>query len=125
MKNITRRAIAFAAVFALSLSSVTLAAAKDDRADKYLTLYGKVLKVNEKARCILVSQRKTGKLYLVNVPEGASIKITFGRNMNRLQPDIRDIFKYDRVKVTCARTDNEHLSRLEDGRQAAVLTAAR
>jgi hypothetical protein len=125
MKNITRRSTALAAAFLLALSSMALAAPKSDRAKRHLTLYGKVLKVNQKARMILVSERSTEKLFLVNVPEGARFQITFGQNMKMDWPEIRDVFKNNRVRINCTRTDREHLSRLEDGGQAVVLTAAR
>ena len=125
MKNITRRSATLAAAFVLALSSIAFAAPKAERADKYLTLSGKVLKVNVKARMILVSQASTGKLYLVSVPEGSTFKITFGLYTQISRPDVHEVFKNDRVKMTCARTDGEHFAQLEDGRRAVVLTAAR
>ena len=125
MRNITRRSTAFAAAFVLALSSVAFAAPKAERAKKYLTLSGKVLKVNVKARMLLVSQDSTDKLYLVSVPEGASFKITFGMYMRLIEPQITDVFKNNRVKMNCTRTDGEHFAQLEDGRKAVLLTAAR
>jgi hypothetical protein len=125
MRNITRRSTAFAAAFVLALSSMAYAAPKAERANKYLTISGKVLKVNVKARMLLVSQNSTNKLYVVSVPEGASFKITFGMYMRLFEPDITDVFKNDRVKMNCTRADGEHFAQLEDGRKAVLLTAAR
>ena len=124
MRNITRRSAAMTVAFLLALSSMALAAPKSERAKEHLTLYGKVLRVNQKARMMLVSEHSTKKLFLVNVPEGASFQITFGRNMKLSRPEIWEVFKNDRVRLICARTDREHLARLEDGSQVVLLTSA-
>jgi hypothetical protein len=118
MKNITRRSIAFAATIVIALCSLTFAAP----ASNYITITGRVLKINKQERTLLVSDQLTKKLYMVNVPEGATFTITFGQNMKMSQPVFRDANKNDRVRLLCKRTDKEHLAKLADGSEAIVLT---
>ncbi len=118
MKSITRHRITIAATIMLAFCSLAFAAP----AGKHVTIYGRVLKVDKQERTLLVSDQWTKKLYLVNVPEGATFKITFGQNMKMSQPGFGDTYKNDWVNLRCSRVDKEHLAKLDDGSQAIVLT---
>ena len=63
------------------------------------------------------------KLYSVHVPEGETFRISFGMNMRKAEPEFKDARRNDRVSMRCIRTEKEHLSRLDDGREVVVLTA--
>jgi hypothetical protein len=84
-----------------------------------------VLQVNQTARTLIVSDFWSKKLYLVNVPKGETFKITFGMNQRIAEPELREVHRNDRVRMRCIRTDNQHLARLDDGREVVVLTATR
>jgi|RhiMetdeSRZDD1v2_1073273.scaffolds.fasta_scaffold309761_3 hypothetical protein len=124
MKRITQRSIALSLTLMIALATVAMGAPKSERSKQRLTVEGKVLHVNREARTLLVSDFWSKKLYLVNVPEGSSFRITFGLYMKTAEPELREVHKNDRVRMSCIRTDQEHLARLDDGRQVVVLTAA-
>ncbi len=81
-----------------------------------------MLKIDKQERTLLVADQWTKKLYLVNVPEGATFKITFGQSMKMSQPGLSDTNKNDRVNLRCKHADKEHLAKLDDGSEAIVLT---
>ena len=118
MKSITRYRITLAATIMLAFGSLAFAAPTG----KHITIYGRVLKIDKHERTLLVSDQWTKKLYLVNVPEGITYKITFGQNMKMSQPGFDDTYKNDRVSLRCKRADKEHLAKLADGGEAIVLT---
>jgi hypothetical protein len=121
MKRITQRSAALAVTLVLAFATVAMSAPKSERASKYLTVEGRVLQINQKARTLLVSDIWSDKLYLVSVPEGATVKITFGLNV-RDYAQFWDVSRNSRVRMRCIRT-GEHLARLDDGREVVVLTA--
>jgi len=121
MKSITRQRIALAATIMLAFSSLAFAAP----AGKHITIYGRVLKIDKQERTMLVADQWTKKLYLVNVAEGATFKITFGQNMKMSQAGLNDTNKNDQVSLRCRRADKEHLAKLDDGSEATVLTVMR
>jgi hypothetical protein len=123
MKNITRLG-SIVAAFTL-LSTLALAAPKAERAQKFIKVSGTVIQIDNKDRTLLVEDRLANKLYLIVVPEGATFKITFGRYMRMAQPEFEDVRSGERVEVRCTSGTTDHLSRLEDGRSAVTLTAAR
>lgn len=123
MKAITRLG-SIAAALTLALSSVAHAAPKAERAKKYFTVAGSVLKINKKEHTLLVADRSSEKLYLIEIPEGASFKITFGRYMRMSEPGFQDVFIRERVEIRCYREDKERLAKLPDGRSVIALTAA-
>lgn len=123
MKTITRLG-SIAAAFTL-LGTLALAAPKAERAQKYFKVVGTVMHIDNKDRTLMVEDRLNNKLYLIEVPEGATFKITFGTYMQMAEPGIDDVRSGERVEIRCKRTATEHLSRLEDGRSAVTLTAAR
>jgi broad specificity polyphosphatase/5'/3'-nucleotidase SurE len=123
MERITQRTVALAVAIMLGLATLAMSASKTESSSKYLTIQGKVLHINQKARQLLVSDSWTKKLYLVNVPEGAGFRITFGMNMKLSEPAFRDVRRNDRVRLRCERI-GEHLARLDDGREVVVMTAA-
>ncbi|MFY9608790.1 MAG: hypothetical protein WAU45_09280 [Blastocatellia bacterium] len=124
MNRTTRRSISLAASIVLALSSLALAAPRAEAASKYYKVTGRVLKIDAKERTLLVADRTNDRLYLVRMPEGATLKITWGRYMRMAEPGFGDVFKKDRVEIRCFRPDAEHLAQLEDGRKAIKLTAA-
>ncbi|HLF83356.1 MAG TPA: hypothetical protein VI837_04195, partial [Blastocatellia bacterium] len=81
MERITHRTVALAVTLVLAFATLAVSAPKSERARKYLTIEGRVLQVNRTARTLLVDDYWSKKLYLVNVPEGESFRITFGMNM--------------------------------------------
>ena len=123
MKAITRLG-SIAAAFTLALSAFAHAAPKAERANKYFTVAGTVLKINKAEHTMLVADRSSAKLYLVNFPEGTTFKITFGRYMRMSEPGLEDVFIRERVAIRCLRGDKEHLALLPDGRPVIALTSA-
>ena len=121
MKTITKLG-SIAAAFTL-VSTLALAAPKAERASKYFSVAGTVLEINKNDRTLLVADRLSEKLYLIEVPEGVSFKITFGRYMQMAEPGFDDVDISERVEIRCMLTDKEHLARLNDGRKVALLTA--
>jgi hypothetical protein len=124
MKRITQRSAAIALTLVLTFATVAMAAPKSERAGKYLSISGRVLQINEKARTMLVADTWSPKLYLVTVPKGEKFKITFGMNMNKAEAQFEDAHKNDRVSLRAFRSE-EHLARLDDGREFVLLTASR
>ena len=124
MERITQRSFALAVTLMLALASVATSAPKSERSRKELTIEGRVLQVNKEARTLLVADTWSKKLYLVNVPKGSSFRITFGMYMKSAEPGFDQVRNNDRVRMRCIRSDNEHLARLDDGREVVLLTAA-
>lgn len=124
MRRIKQRSIAFAAVLTLTLITLTTSAPNASASTRYQTITGRVLKIDMKERQMLVADRWTKRLYLVNVPERASIRITFGRNMQLSAPGLEDVDRNNRVELRVTRTEKEHLSRLYDGREVIEVNAA-
>lgn len=124
MRQIKQRSIAFAAVLTLTLITLTTSAPNASASTRYQTITGRVLKIDMKERQMLVADRWTKRLYLVNVPERASIRITFGRNMQLSAPGLEDVDRNNRVELRVTRTEKEHLSRLYDGREVIEVNAA-
>ena len=124
MKRITQRSIALSVTLMIALATVAMSAPKSASSKNRLTVEGTVLRIDREARTLLVSDLWSKKLYLVNVPEGNSFRITFGLNMKTAEPQFRDVHTNNRVRMRCIRTDKEHLARLDDGRQVVVLTSA-
>ena len=124
MNRIKQRSIAFAAALTLTLITLTTTAPNASASTRYRTLTGRVLKINKKERQMLVADRSSKKLYLVNVPETATIRITFGRNTQLSAPGFKDVDRNNRVEFRVAHTEKEHLSRLYDGREVIEVIAA-
>lgn len=124
MERISQRTIALAVTLMLAFAALAMSAPKSERASKYLTVEGRVLQVDQKARTLLVADMWSDKLYLVSVPKGETFKITFGLYMSRAQSEIWQANKNDRVRMRCIRSQ-EHLARLDDRRSVVVLTASR
>jgi hypothetical protein len=122
MRTITRSA-SIVAAFTL-LSTLALAAPKAERANKYFKVAGTVIQIDNKDRTLLVADRLSNKLYLIEVPESVTFKITFGRYMRMTEPGFGDVNIGERVEIRCERGSTEHLARLEDGRSVTVLSAA-
>ena len=122
MRTITRFA-SIVATFTL-LSTLALAAPKAERANKYFKVAGTVIQIDKKDRTLLVTDRLSNKLYLIEVPEAVTFKITFGRYMRMAEPGFGDVHIGERVEIRCLRGATEHLARLEDGRSVVVLSTA-
>jgi hypothetical protein len=125
MKRMSQRAAVLGFTLMLALASVAMSAPKASRTSKHLIIEGRVLEINQAARTLIVSDFWSKKLYLVNVPKGETFKITFGMNQKTAEPELREVHKNDRVRMRCIRTDQQHLARLDDGREVVVLTATR
>jgi hypothetical protein len=123
MKRLTQRNIALAVTLVLALATVAMSAPKSERASKYLIVEGHVVQIDQRARTLLVADMWSDKLYLVGVPKGETFQITFGLNMKVLEPELWQVRRNDRVRMRCIRGE-EHLARLDDGRQVVVMTAA-
>jgi hypothetical protein len=105
------------------LGTVAIAASKAERSNKYFTVAGTVLKIDKNERTLLVADRATNQTYLIEVPEGATFKIVFGRYMQMREPGLNDVNVQERISIRCIRGDKEHLAYLDDGRSAIVVTA--
>ena len=124
MKRIKQRSIAFAAALTLTLITLTTSAPNASASTRHQIIAGRVLKIDRKERQMLVADRWTKRVYLVNVPEQASIKITFGRSMKMSAPGLNDVDRNNRVELRITRTENEQFSRLYDGREVIEVIAA-
>jgi hypothetical protein len=71
---------------------------------------------------MLVSDTRSNTLYLVSVPAGKSVRITFGMNMNSAEPQFRDVRRNDRVRLRCARIQ-DRLAQLNDDPEVVTVTA--
>jgi hypothetical protein len=123
MKTI-KRVGTIGVAFAL-LSTLAIAAPKTERANKYFTVSGTVLQIDETQRTLLVADRVSNQNYLIEVPEGATFKIVFGRYMQMRGPGFKSVNIGERVEIRCSRGDKQHLARLDDGSSAIAVTAAR
>ena len=123
MKRITQRSAALIVTLVLAFATIAMAAPKNERSGKYLKIEGRVLQVNQTTRTLLVSDDWSGKLYQVSVPKGETFQITFGLNAKNGESEFYDARRNDRVRIRCVRSQ-EHLARLDDGREVVVLTAA-
>ena len=123
MKCITRLGSIIAALTVLS--TLALAAPRAEQANKYFKVAGTVIQIDAKDRTWLVADRLSNKLYLIEVPEAATFKITFGRYMRMAEPGFEDVRAGERVEIRCARGSTEHLAQLDDGRSVVTLTATR
>jgi len=106
----------------LALAGASIGATKSGPAGKYLTVEGKVLAVNTQDRTMLVSDTRSNTLYLVSVPAGKSVRITFGMNMHSAEPQFRDVRRNDRVRLRCARIQ-DRLAQLNDDPEVVTVTA--
>jgi hypothetical protein len=93
-------------------------------AGKYFDVAGKVIQIDKNDRTLLVRDRDSKKLYLIELPENARFKITFGRYMRMEEPGLKDVSVGERIQIRCKRGDTEHLTRLDDGRMVVNLTAS-
>jgi len=121
--NRIRKGVLLAGSVALAMS-FAITAPKAEAASRYFTMKGQVVKIDQKQRTLLISDRSTERLYLVSVPEGAAFKITRGRNMSMAKPGFTDISNKDRVEVRCRRSDSEPLAQFGDERAVVTLTAS-
>ena len=123
MKTIARLG-SIAAAFML-LSMIVAAAPKGQRANKYFTIAGTVLEVDQKEHTLLVADRRSEKLYLIEIPDRTTFKITFGRYMRMAEPGFGDVNERERVEIRCFRGDQDHLARLDDGRTVIRMLASK
>ena len=123
MKTLMRLG-SIAAAFSL-LSILAVAGPKAERAKQYFKVAGTVIQIDTTDRTLLVSDRLSNKLYLIEVPEAVTFKITFGRYMRMSEPGFDEVKIGERVEIRCIPGGTEHLSRIDGGRSAIILTAAR
>jgi hypothetical protein len=124
MKPIKQRSIAFAAALALTLITLTTGTPNASASTHQHIITGRVVKIDMQERQMLVADRTSKKLYLVNVPKEASLKILFGKNMQLSAPALEDVDLQNTVLLRCASEEKEHFSRLHDGREVIALRAA-
>ena len=65
---------------------------------------------------------RSNTLYLVNVPAGKSVRITFGMNMQSAEPQFREVRQNDRVRLRCARIQ-DRLAQLNNDHEIVTVTA--
>jgi hypothetical protein len=124
MRQRIQRSISLVGI-ALVTIGLAMGAPKTERAKSEFTVHGRVLKIDKKERTLLISDHKSKTLYLVTVPEWARFKIFFGICESYDSPTLDNVYRNDIVTIRCARTDEDHFARLDDGRQVVRLTAAR
>ena len=122
MKRITYFSAALSVGLLLVLASTSIGATKSERAGKDLIVEGQVLAVNAQDRTILVSDSRSNTLYLVSVPAGRSLRITFGMNMHSAEPQLRDVRQNDRVRLRCARMQ-DRLAQLNGDHEIITVAA--
>ena len=122
MKRITHFSAVLTVGLMLALAGASIGATKSGPAGKYLTVEGKVLAVNTQDRTMLVSDMWSNTRYLVSVPAGKSVRITFGLNMHSAEPQFRDVHQNDRVRLRCARIQ-DRLAQLNDDPEVVTVTA--
>lgn len=123
MKTFTRLG-SLVAAFTLLTALAPAATAAERARSKYFKVAGKVIQVDKKDRTLLVTDSLSKTLYLIEVPELATFKITFGRYMRLAQPGFEDVRVGERIEIRCKRNDKDHLTRLDDGRLVVPLIAA-
>jgi len=123
MKTIARLG-SIAATFML-LSMIVAAAPRGQQAKTYFTIAGTVLEVDQKERTLLVADRQSEKLYLIEIPDGTTFKITFGNAMLMDKPGLADVNARERIEIRCFRGDRDHLARLDDGRTVIRVLASK
>ncbi|HSB07935.1 MAG TPA: hypothetical protein VLM38_00375 [Blastocatellia bacterium] len=108
------------------LSSVSFAAPKAERSNgnKYFKVSGTVLQIHTRERTLLIRERLSKQLYLIEVPEGVTFKITFGRYMRMAEPGFGDVNVNERVEFRCVRRNRDHLAQLTDDSEVIRLIAA-
>jgi hypothetical protein len=124
MKTITRLG-SIIAVFTLLTTLAPAATAAERARSKYFKVAGKVIQIDKKERTLLVTDSLSKTLYLIEVPELATFKITFGRYMRMAEPGFEDVRVGERVEIRCKRNDPDRLAQLDDGRLAIPLIATR
>lgn len=124
MRQTIQRSISLVGIAILTMG-FAMAAPKKERAKSEIIVHGRVLKIDTKERTLLISDHQSKKLYRVTVPEGARFRIFSGIFRSYDDPTLDKVFKSDIVRVRCIGTDQDHLARLDDGRQVVILTAAR
>jgi hypothetical protein len=122
MKRITHFSAVVTVGLILALAGTSIGAPKSGRGGKYLTVEGKVLAVNAHDRTLLVSDARSNMLYMVSVPAGKSVRITFGMNMHRAEPQFREVHQNDRVRLRCSRIQ-DRLAQLNDDHEVVTVTA--
>ena len=122
MKRITHFSAVVTVGLMLALVGPSIGAAKSGRAGKYLPVEGKVLAVNAHDRTMLISDTRSHTLYLVSVPAGRSVRITFGMNMHCAEPQFRDVRRNDQVRLRCTRVQ-DRLAQLNDHPEVVTVTA--
>src|SRR6185295_15990770 len=111
MRQTLQRSISVLGI-ALVTIGLAMGANKTEPTKSELEVYGRVLKVDEKERTLLISDHWSKKLYLVTMPEGARLKIFFGIGRSYDSPTFDKVYQGDIVRVRCIRTDKEHLASL-------------
>jgi hypothetical protein len=125
MKRMLERSVALAAIAVMVIATITTTASATKGEHKRFLLYGRVVEIDREDRTLLVADRLSEKLYLVYMPEGATVRLAFGFSTRISAPGFHDLYKNDQIIARVKRADTDHLTRLEDGRQVVVLSVAK
>src|SRR2546430_16131753 len=112
MRQTIQRSISLVGI-ALVTIGLAMGAPKTERAKSEITVYGRVLKIDNKERTLLISDHFSKKLYLVTMPEGARLQVFFGLCRTCDSPTFEKEYKSDIAPVRCIRTDQQHPARLD------------
>ena len=123
MKRISNLFV-IAVISIIGLSSLGMSAPKAHRS-KSFTLEGRVISIDRKARTLLVDDQSSDKVYLVTVPEGKSLKVKFGLQMNLAEARFDQVRRKNTVRIVCRRPATDAISKLEDGTEAIAAIAER
>lgn len=72
-------------------SSLALASTPKESAKRSFSVEGRVSAIDLKERTMLIKDTKSGKEYLVVVPESANFKITFGKDSRLSLPELGNV----------------------------------
>jgi hypothetical protein len=113
-----------AVLIVLGLAAIGMSAPKHYRWNRrFETTTVRVLRIDLKARTLLVAEFGTNKLYLAKMPAGTTAKVILGVYSGLRGADFADIHRNEVIRIRYEPAANEHLARMEDGREVAVVTA--
>jgi hypothetical protein len=125
MKRMIERSITLAAIVTMVIVTIAATASAAKSEGKAFLLNGRVIEIDREDRTLLVEDRWTEKLYMVYMPEGATVRLTIGFSARISAPEFKDLRKNDYILARVKRTDTEHLTRLIDGREVVVLSVVK
>jgi molybdopterin converting factor small subunit len=125
MKRTIERFASLAVIATMLIVTITATASAAKNEGKQFLLNGRVIEIDREAHTLLVEDRWSEKLYLVYMPEGATVRLTIGFSARISAPEFNDLRKNDYILARVKRTETEHLTRLKDGREVVVLSVVK